>query len=58
MPRKKDENETAFDVLQEVLRRDAERDGLKPEPKPEPEKMAVRVKAGRSPKLWKTRIIT
>ena len=47
MPKKRDENETAFDTLQEILKRDAERDGLKPEPKPEPEKVSYRVKAGR-----------
>jgi hypothetical protein len=47
MPRKRDEVETAFDTLQEALRRDAERDGLPVEPKPKPEKMAVRVEAGR-----------
>lgn len=47
MARKRDENETAFDTLQEILRRDAERDGIPVSPKPNPEKMAVRVKAGR-----------
>jgi hypothetical protein len=47
MARKRDENETAFDTLQEILRRDAERDGIPVSPKPKPEKMAVRVKAGR-----------
>ena len=47
MPRKRDENETAFDTLQEILRRDATRDGIPQPPKPEPEKMAARVKAGR-----------
>jgi hypothetical protein len=47
MPKRRDENETAFDTLQEILRRDAERDGIPQPPKPKPEKMAVRVKAGR-----------
>jgi hypothetical protein len=47
MPRKRDENETAFDTLEELLRRDAERDGIPVPAKPAPEKMAVRVKAGR-----------
>jgi hypothetical protein len=47
MARKREENETAFDTLQEILRRDAERDGIPVSPKPKPEKMAVRVKAGR-----------
>jgi hypothetical protein len=47
MPRKRDENETAFDTLQEILRRDAERDGEPVPPKHQPEKMDVRVKAGR-----------
>jgi len=47
MPKKRDENETAFDTLQEILRRDAERDGIPQEPKPKPEKISYRVKAGR-----------
>jgi hypothetical protein len=47
MPKRKDENETAFDTLQEILRRDAERDGIPQPPKPEPEKVSYRVKAGR-----------
>ena len=47
MPRKRDENETAFDTLQEILRRDAERDGIIQSPRPKSEKMAARVKAGR-----------
>jgi hypothetical protein len=47
MPRKRDESQTAFDGLQEILRRDAERDGIPQEPKPKPEKMLARVKAGR-----------
>ncbi len=47
MPRKRDESETAFDTLQEILRRDAERDGIPQPPKPKPEKLSYRVKAGR-----------
>lgn len=47
MPRKRDESETAFDALQELIRRDAERDGIPQPSKSKPEKMAVRVKAGR-----------
>jgi len=47
MPRKRDENETAFDAIEELIRRDLQRDGITPPPKPAPEKMAVRVKAGR-----------
>ena len=47
MPKRRDENETAFDTLQEILRRDAERDGIPQPPKPKPEKVAYRVKAGR-----------
>ena len=47
MPKRRDENETAFDGLQEILRRDAERDGLPVEPKPKPEKVPAAVRAGR-----------
>ncbi len=47
MPKKKDENEIAFTALQELLRRDAKRDGLPVAPEPKPEKMKVRVEAGR-----------
>jgi hypothetical protein len=47
MPRRKDENEIAFDTLQQILRRDAKRDGLPQEPIPKPEKVPYRVKAGR-----------
>ena len=47
MPRRRDENETAFDTLQQILRRDAERDGIPQKPLPEPEKVSYRVKAGR-----------
>lgn len=46
MPKHKDENETAFDALQEILRRDAKRDGLPQEPIPKPEKVRYRVEAG------------
>ncbi len=45
---KKDENETAFDALQKIIRRDSERDGITPEPTPEPKKNPARVKAGRA----------
>jgi hypothetical protein len=38
MARKRDENETAFDTLQEILRRDAERDGIPVSPKPKPKR--------------------
>jgi hypothetical protein len=47
MTRKKDENQTAYDALQELIRRDAERDGVPQSPPPEPEKDASRVEAGR-----------
>jgi hypothetical protein len=47
MPKRKDENETAFDALQEVLRRDAKRDGIPQKLIPEPEKISYRIKAGR-----------
>jgi hypothetical protein len=48
MPKKKkDENEIAFEGLQELLRRDAKRDGLPVEPCSEPEKLTYRVEAGR-----------
>jgi hypothetical protein len=45
--KRRDENETAFDGLQELLRRDAERDGLPVEPTPKPEKVPSAVRAGR-----------
>ena len=47
MPKKKDENESAFNALQELITRDAERDGI---PRPQasaPGKLSYRVKAGR-----------
>jgi hypothetical protein len=47
MPKRKDENEIAFDVLQEIMRRDAARDGVTQEPPHEPEKVPYRVEAGR-----------
>lgn len=47
MPKSKDENEAAFDTLQEILRRDAERDGIPQKPAPKPEKVSYRVEAGR-----------
>jgi hypothetical protein len=47
MPKRKDENETAFDALQEVLRRDAERDGMPLAPVAESAKIPYRVEAGR-----------
>jgi len=46
MPRKPDENETAFDPLQEILRRDAARDGIPQPPQSKPEKHPYRVKTG------------
>ena len=47
MPKRRDENETAFDGLQEILRRDAERDGAELPPKAKPEKLPSAVRAGR-----------
>lgn len=47
MARKKDENQTAFSGLDELLRRDAERDGLPVPPIPPEEKDPKAVKAGR-----------
>src|SRR5574340_1432077 len=47
MPKKKDENESAFDALQELIARDRERDGISRPPSSPPEKMSSRVKAGR-----------
>jgi len=47
MPKKKDENQTAFDALQELLARDAERDGIPRPPTSPPEKLSYRVNAGR-----------
>lgn len=46
MPKKKDESETAFAGLQELLRRDATRDGIPQSPTPKPEKLSYRVEAG------------
>lgn len=47
MPKRKDENETAFSALQEILKRDAKRDGIPQGPIPEIAKLDYRVKAGR-----------
>ena len=47
MAKKRDENETAFDALQELLRRDRKRDGLSVDPIPEKEKDPHHVEAGR-----------
>jgi len=47
MPKRRDENQTAFDGLQEILRRDAARDGIELPPKPKPEKVPSAVRAGR-----------
>jgi hypothetical protein len=45
--KRRDENETAFDTLQEILRRDGERDGIPQPPTPKPEKVPSAVAAGR-----------
>lgn len=47
MPKRRDENQTAFDGLEEILRRDAERDGIELPPKAKPEKVPSAVRAGR-----------
>lgn len=47
MPKKKDENESAYDALQQLIARDAERDGISRPPTAPPEKLSYRVKAGR-----------
>ena len=47
MPKKKDENESAFSALQELIARDGERDGIPRPPSSPPEKLSYRVKAGR-----------
>jgi len=47
MARRKDENQTAFSNLEELLRRDAERDGIPVPPIPPEEKDAKAVRAGR-----------
>ncbi len=46
MPKKRDENESAFDALQELLARDAERDGIPCQPSPKPQKVPSAVRAG------------
>lgn len=47
MARRKDENQTAFSTLEELLRRDAERDGIRMPPIPPEEKDPKAVKAGK-----------
>lgn len=47
MPKRRDENQTAFDGLEEILRRDAERDGIELPPKAKPEKVPSAVRGGR-----------
>jgi hypothetical protein len=47
MPKRKDENEVAFSALQELIRRDAERDGTPQEPISPPQKVPSAVRAGR-----------
>lgn len=47
MAKRKDENEIAFSTLQELIRRDAERDGIPRESVKPPEKVPTAVKAGR-----------
>lgn len=47
MAKRKDENEIAFSGLQEILRRDGERDGIPQEPAPKSEKVPSAVRAGR-----------
>jgi hypothetical protein len=47
MERKKDENQTAFSGLEELLRRDDIRDGLEVPAKPPEEKDTNAVKAGK-----------
>ena len=39
MPKRKDENEIAFTGLQDIIRRDLERDGIPQDPPPKPEKV-------------------
>lgn len=47
MPKKKDENESAFNALQELIARDTERDGLPRQPNSATKKVQSAVKAGR-----------
>ena len=47
MPKKKDESEVAFNALQELITRDAERDGALISPAPKPQKVTSAVTAGR-----------
>jgi hypothetical protein len=44
MPRKRDENETAFDTIQKILRRDAKCDGTPQEPKPKARRWRAELK--------------
>jgi hypothetical protein len=45
--KRKDENEIAFTGLQELIRRDAKRDGIELPPEPKPENVPSAVRAGR-----------
>ena len=47
MPKRKDENEIAYHGLQELIRRDAERDEIPQDPPSHPVKVPTAVKAGR-----------
>jgi hypothetical protein len=47
MPKRRDESQVAFDGLQELIRRDAKRDGIELPPEPEPKKVESAVRAGR-----------
>jgi len=47
MPRRKDENQTAFSTLEDLIRRDAERDGIAVPPISLEEKDPKAMKAGR-----------
>jgi hypothetical protein len=47
MPRKKDENQSAFSALEELIRRDAKRDGVTLPPIPPEEKDPKKVVAGK-----------
>lgn len=46
MPKRKNENEIAFDALQQIIRWDAKRDGIPQDDIPEPEKVPYRINAG------------
>jgi hypothetical protein len=45
--KRQDENEIAFSGLQDLIRRDAARDGIELPPEPKPEKVPSAVRAGR-----------